>query len=45
MASRTGAAERQAGLDMRLTEIRMAPTAMAVNAMKARTRWTTPLPC
>ena len=23
----------------------MAPTAMAVNAMKARTRWTTPLPC
>jgi hypothetical protein len=23
----------------------MAPIAMAVNAMKARTRWTTPLPC
>jgi hypothetical protein len=40
-----GAAERQAGSDMRLAEIRMAPIAMAVNAVKARTRWTTPLPC
>jgi iron complex transport system substrate-binding protein len=30
---------------MRLADIRMAPTAMAMNAMMARTRWTTPLPC
>ena len=38
MASRTGVAGRQAGSDMRLAEIRMAPIVMAVNAMKARTR-------
>jgi hypothetical protein len=28
---------------MRLADIKMAPIMMAVNAMKARTRWTTPL--
>jgi hypothetical protein len=45
MVSRTGAAGRQAGSDMRLADIRMAPIVTAVNAMKARTRWTMPLPC
>ncbi len=45
MPSRMGAAGRQAGSDMRLADIKMAPIVTQVNAMKARTRWMTPLPC
>jgi hypothetical protein len=35
MASRTGAAGRQAGSETRLADIRMAPIVIQVNAMKA----------
>ncbi len=44
-AEQDGRGGRQAGSDLRLAEITMAPIAMAVNAMNARTRWTMPLPC